>query len=72
MEKEANGRLAKKFITPSSQWSKRYDKNPIGTAKIYQTKPSAPVTKPKSIVNGMKGKIKIFAGNATSDKLPIL
>ena len=40
--------------------------------KIYQIKPRAPVIKPRSIVKGINGKIKTFAGNATSEKFPIL
>ena len=45
---------------------------PKGTAKNGEIKPSIPVIKLKSIVSGMNGKIKIFAGSETIDKMPVV
>lgn len=45
---------------------------PAGTAKPYQIMPKKLVRNPSSIVKGIKGKTRMFAGKATREKLPIL
>lgn len=69
--KVTNDKLEKKFITPSWQCSKIYETYATGTAKTLENNPIKPVRKPKIIVIGKKGIIKIFAGKVTKEKFPI-
>jgi len=46
-------------------------KKEIGNDMVEETKPTAPVKKPKSIVKGIRGNTKILAGNATSEIRPM-
>ena len=43
-----------------------------GIAIIEEIKPTKPVKNPKSIINGIKGKISKFAGKETREIIPIL
>ena len=45
---------------------------PNGIENACQKSPAKLVRKPKSIVSGIKGRIKILAGSATKERLPIL
>ena len=69
---DAKEKFERTSITPNSYLSRIVDAKPKGIERKYENKPKNPVRNPKSIVAGIKGKIKILAGNATSERLPIL
>lgn len=69
---EAKGIFEKNPTTASSYLSSIVETRPNGIEMRELRNPVTPVKNPIIIVKGIKGSIRIFAGKATRDKLPIL
>ena len=67
----AIGRDAKKWTIERIYDNNRSERYAKGIDKVEEINPTIPVIKLKSIVSGIKGKIKIFTGRETIDKIPV-
>ena len=67
----ANGIEAKKWITENIYESNKSAIVPNGKEITGDIKPNIPTRKLKNIVRGIMGKIKIFAGKETRDRMPV-
>jgi hypothetical protein len=68
---EENGKLAKNFEILITYASKIQEIQANGSASGSQINPNIPVTKPKSIITGIKARTKTFAGKAKNESVPI-